>query len=563
MRLSKSTKMIRLVTGGCSMKFSVFIFSGFLSFTTGFSQSNVKLLSSDSMKVFRKDGISVWGNFYNAGNTASGGSLILEEGVNMVMYGDTFKNVNASQVGGGGEIIMTRPRPFPYATNGLQVFDGGGLLSSIPDLTINSPDDVELKINDLKVRDSLKFIQGHLILNKYDLVLGNGNPGTITGYNQDRYIITNGNTLDTAKGFFIREQIDNQNYVFPVGQSASDYTPAVLKNSGTADNFKVRVFDTVYEEGYYQFLYNSLSVPADERSVKRTWDVRESVKGGSNINMTLQYNTATEGSFFAYNRNHAFITHYVGYFPNFEGDTLAAWKWDNFRLSSTSAPVSPGTVTTGSPITAAAMKTRNGITSFSPFTITTWEVAATILPIDLLVFNAAWKSEKEAEILWTIEQKDEIINYTILKSTNGKDFTELKTLASNKKQGVISYVVTDMAVNNTGTEHYYYKLRIMDTKGNYTYSPVRMLKKQQTRIADLNIFPNPNNGKFLLILPEAGIENRIRVVDAMGRIIYETTAEAGNSNAYLKLSQISEGTYFIQVENELGKRTAKFLLVKE
>lgn len=555
--------MIRLVTGVYKMKLRVFVCLVFLSLTTGFSQSNIKLLSTDSMKVFKKDGISVWGNFFNSGNSAGGGSLILEEGVNMVMYGDTFKNVNASQVGGGGEIIMTRPRPFPYSASGLQVFDGGGLLSSIPDLTINSPDDVELKINDLKVRDSLKFVQGHLILNKYDLVLGNGNPGTLTGYNENRYIVTNGNTLDTAKGFFIREQIDNQNYVFPVGQSVNDYTPAVLKNSGTADNFKVRVFDTVYEEGYYQFLYNSLSVPADERSVKRTWDIRESVKGGSNINMTLQYNKNTEGSFFAYNRNHAFITHYVGYFPNFEGDTLAAWKWDNFRLSSTSVPVSPGTVTTGSPIAAAAMKTRNGVTSFSPFTITTWEVAATILPIDLLAFNAVWKSEKEATISWTLDQKEEIINYTIFKSTNGKDFSELKTIASNKKQGITRYVLADAEVNAAGTEHYYYKLRIMDTKGSYTYSPVRMLSKQQAVASDINLFPNPNTGVFLLTLAETATENKIKVVDAMGRVIMETISEAGNNNVYLKLPQISEGTYFVRVENETGTHTAKFVLVKQ
>jgi hypothetical protein len=519
----------------------------------------LKLMPTDSMKVFNKNGISIWGNFFNSGNSTNGGSLILEEGANIIMYGDTFKNINASQVLGGGEIIMTRPRPIPYSASGMQIFDGGGIVSSIPDLTVNSPNNVELKINDLKVRDSIKFITGKIILNKHDLILGNTTTaGIITGYDENKYIVTNGNTVDSLKGYFIRENITNNDYVFPVGFSTSDYTPSIINNSGTVDKFKVRVFDTVYEDGYTRNIANSFSISADERSVKRTWDIREGTKGGSNMALTLQYNMPSEGTAFNYNRNYAFVTHFVNYAPNTEGDTISNWKWDNFKRASTGTPISPGTITTGSPIGIAAMKTRSNITSFSPFTITTWEIAASPLPIHFLWFNAQWKNEKPM-LNWAVDENLNASKFKVYRSTDGVNFNSIDIVNNNQQSGLQSYNLID---NNypVNAKILYYKIEAVENNGTSIFTEIRTLTPRIKTSNVLSFFPNPASQSINILINNIEEQTAVKLYDYTGKLVLNQVTE--NNPIYtLDVNYLAEGSYVLVTENSEGVRSSKLMII--
>lgn len=525
------------------------------------SQSNVKLMSNDSMKVFNFNGISIWGNFINSGNSSNGGSLILNEGSNVIMYGDSFKNINATQIGGGGEIIMTRPRPTPYFKNGEQFFDGGGNGSSIPDLTVNSPNNVELKGSDLKVRDSIKFINGKIILNKNDLTLGNNsNAGIIVGYDENKYIITNGNTVDTLKGYFIREQIDNNNYVFPVGFNFNDYTPAVIRNSGTIDQFKVRVFDSVYENGYGRDLniYQQYSIDVNEKSVKRTWDIREGVKGGSDVNMTLQYNINTEGNEFNPNRNYAFISHYVGYFPNYEGDTFASWKWDNFSRNSTSAPVSPGTVTSGTSITTAAMKSRANISSFSPFTITTWAEGARVLPVNFINFNAVWQKSVPL-VSWTISSDLKVSKFVIYRSIDGINFEEVGQLIP-QNSSLKNFQFLDQSWKNQASV-VFYKVKAIDENFVEVFTNVKSLNNHFSSALKSLVFPNPTNRFLNVILAQEAENTSFSIVDMTGKEVL-SLVNSSNKQEVLDLSNLADGTYFLKINSYNNTEVVKIVLFR-
>ncbi len=538
-------------------KINSIIFSLFITwFTHSKAQVNVKLLPNDSMKIFNTNGISIWGNFYNSGNSSNGGSLILQEGTNVIMYGDSFRNINASPILEGGEIILTRPRPFPYNTSAKQYFDGGGLGSSIPDLTVDNLSNVELEFGDLKVRDSIKFINGHLILNKHDLVLGNNNPGVITGYNENRYIVTNGNTRDTLKGYFIRENVANSNVVFPVGQAINDYTPATINNSGTADLFKVRAFDTVYEDGYLRNIANSFSISADERSVQRTWDIREGTTGGSNVSLTLQYNVATEGISFNFGRNNAFISHFVGYAPNAEGDTISNWKWDNFMRSSTSAPSMPGTITTGSSIGTAAMKTRSNITSFSPFTITNWESAATPLPIKFLTFNAQWKNNTPL-LTWVVDESNTAKSFTVLRSYENQPFEPIGNVIA-KQSSFQNYQYLDVNYPKN-TDKIFYQIIANEPNNNITKSEIKVLKINQNVISTMMVYPNPAAQKVNIVL-DKNEENNLTITDITGKIVFNTSIN--NVEIYsISVQNFAEGTYMLNLQNSIEKVSAKLIVI--
>ena len=75
--------------------------------------------------------------------------------------------------------------------------------------------------------------------------------------------------------------------VFPVGTSASSYTPATLTNFGTADNFTINVQPKVLSGGTNGNAYIA-------GVVNRTWNINKSTPGTANVTITLQWNSGDE-----------------------------------------------------------------------------------------------------------------------------------------------------------------------------------------------------------------------------------------------------------------------------
>ena len=93
--------------------------------------------------------------------------------------------------------------------------------------------------------------------------------------------------------------------LFPVGNSSSSYTPATILNTGTNDQFSVRVGEGVTTAG-------RLLTSIDTGNVNRTWYISENETGGSNGQITLQWNGIDEqqGSG-GFDRTQSYISHFV------------------------------------------------------------------------------------------------------------------------------------------------------------------------------------------------------------------------------------------------------------
>ncbi len=542
---------------------NIFAFTVLLLLKTGFtySQAPVYLFPSDSLRIFSGGHMSVWGNFYNTGNIASGGSLVISNGGNLYFYGDTFINSNASKIEGNGNLEFRRPRPSPYASSSGQTIRSGGSAVSFPVITLNTTSTLSLNSNDLKIRDSLKFTSGHILLNKNDLILGNGNPGVITGYNENRFVITNGNTIDTLKGYLIREGIAGTSMIFPVGQAIGDYTPASIGNSGTQDNFKVRVFDTAYENGYT--LLTNINPSANNRSVQRTWDIREGNTGGSNVTLSLQHNTSTESSLFNSSRNKAFISHFVGTYPNNGGDTVSNWQWDMFKLASTSSPTSPGTLTSGSSIAGAAMKTRSGISSFSPFSITIWGSGAIPLPLHILNFEASWANKENAILKWKLTDPENLGFVSLERSEDGVQFLPVRTF--DLKTGAVSFNLMDIGIGKTMGARVYYRLKLTDKVGAVSMSQILSLtKNSDENAAQVTINPNPGNEIFYI---KSGINSSdilfsIQLINSFGQLVYSKKSDTSPIafQGSIDISGIPSGIYELKIESINGTNIQKVII---
>ncbi|TNE65505.1 MAG: hypothetical protein EP344_03010 [Bacteroidetes bacterium] len=171
--------------------------------------------------------------------------------------------------------------------------------------------------------NSLDFqaADNYVVLGDYNLQVAD-----IIGYGATRHVRT------TGAGFLVRT-VDGAPVVFPVGNTS--YNPVTLTNAGVSDLYRVRVAGNVLNNGYAGTAYTT-------NVVDRTWFIEETVPGGSDLSLQLQWNGSEELS--GFDRTMSYMSH-------FEGGT-----WDS-QAAGAAGGADPYT------------QSRTGITALSPFAI--------------------------------------------------------------------------------------------------------------------------------------------------------------------------------------------------
>ena len=207
--------------------------------------------------------------------------------------------------------------------------------NAFPNLLLANPLNLMLQGNDLLVRRSFNFQSGRVILNNTNVVMEPG--ATIGGFDNTKFFVT-GTT--TTGGALVRRTTGSQTtpIVFPIGTTTGSYTPASIIYTGLAQDLKLRVFENVYVRAIFG---NSDNI----NYLNKTWNLRFStLDPNSKIVLSIQHNSFEEGSKFTADRTSSFISRYQS---NIE-------KWDYIKAIG----VTPGVLTTGSPIANSHLNTR-------------------------------------------------------------------------------------------------------------------------------------------------------------------------------------------------------------
>ncbi len=369
--------------------------------------------------------------------------------------------------------------------------------------------------NNVNVSTEVNFLNNTLIeLGAQNLVIAPG--GVITNFDANNFVLTNGSGV-------LQQQVAAAPVVFPVGFSI--YNPATLSNSGTTDNFTVRVEDQVLAS------YPTGLVEVDG-VVSKVWMIDELVAGGSNVTMTLQWETSDELPNF--NRTASGITHWIG----------AAW---DRPATWTNAPAVGPTSWT---------QTRSGITTFSPFAV---EDIDTDLPVELMSFDAERMSPTEVDLHWQTASE-----------LNNRGFYIERMLEHESSFSVVGWVDgmgTSSEINNyqqvdangfTGTS--YYRLRQVDFDGTTSYSEIRAVAGNEADLfSDVSIFPVPVEDVLNIRLGElpTGVHSgQLRVVDLAGRVLFDANV-ALESYQVLNIEALEHwppAMYLLQLEMNDGTR---------
>ncbi len=176
--------------------------------------------------------------------------------------------------------------------------------------------------------------------------------------------------------------------------------------------------------------------------------------------------------------------------------------------------------------------------------------ATGVTPVTLSAFNISSQNDKPF-LLWTTLTENNADHFSLRRSYNGKDFTEIaKILCAGNSSVEKSYSFADEKIP-ASIKYVYYTLATIDKDGKTQLSPIKIYKNK-TALAKLitSISPNPIRGMGHLMLQfnaEKPGSMKVKIVDLQGHIILQTDVAAveGINNGHIHLGEIQGGIYII------------------
>jgi hypothetical protein len=371
---------------------------------------------------------------------------------------------------------------------------------------------VQLNTNVI-VNSKLTLTAGNIELNSSNLTIAQS--AIIEGYSASSYISTN------STGKLIQNGITSGSTAgktfFPIGHG-STYSPCIINNSGTMDDFSVSVNNTLLSNGT-----SGTSLSAN--NVNKTWFIDEAIIGNSNVNLTVFWNVLDEASSFS--NQSAYISHYQ------------SGSWDNFSNA----------VATNS--NGLYQLSRAGIVSFSPFGV----FGSSNLPVELIEFKATCTDEESVEVNWSTASEFNASHFILKHSRDALYWTDLnQQQAAGNSTETQFYKYTENGIDN---EINYYLLEQHDINGQVKkYGPISLMCSLTDN--EIGFYPNPTNGN-LTIKNLNDLTTNFSVYDLNGIRLY-TNFLAPNSVNNLELG-IKDGTYVIEFIGENGEKTSKILQI--
>lgn len=286
-------------TGTVDLTGSTFIFGDGVSSTTG--ADGFKLSSTLPLKnVTIQTGGAALRNVNLTANATVNGKLTMKSGaLALSTYSLTY----------GASAILE------YAGAASQT-TGVERLATLPNLTINNSNGVVLSGN-TTISNALTFTSGKLDLGAYNLTIGSS--GSIVGADASKYLITSG------AGLLKMNTVAVGTATYPIGSSASSYTPFLSTNNTSSDILGVNIHNT--------FTHATLD---NEKCVKLEWQGTDGTPGGNDGTITFSWNASDQGSSFD------------------PSQTVLLGVWDGSKYATSTVPVTgsgPYTVTMPVPVT--------------------------------------------------------------------------------------------------------------------------------------------------------------------------------------------------------------------
>lgn len=399
--------------------------------------------------------------------------------------------------------------------------------------------------------------------------LAGGSVQTITG---GQPFITNNLTLTNSAGYTLNQSLQAAGaatFTNGIVTATTASTPMIFGSAATLSG----VSNTSHVNGYVRYLGTSLfPYPVGDASNYRRIDITPSANAAG-IDCRYFKTDAGSGSFTGGGSNPTPLVAYN-----------KAEYWDLLPVSTATSTVtiyydqvvSPGMINSTSDLKIAHLSggnwldeggtatgtisagniTSNAVSTWSPFTLGSTSLASP-LPVILTGFSGLLVNNT-AQLNWEVTNEVSLRAYGVEKSCSGSDYTTIGEVTATNSR---SYQYTDAAIS---CQQAYYRLRMEDIDGKYTYSQVIGINTAGSN--GIHIMPNPVESQLIIRFGTGTAGSyAITILDINGRKVYnsERTVSDGETILLARPSQLQTGNYILSLQNqEKGTQSSFKIFVK-
>lgn len=175
------------------------------------------------------------------------------------------------------------------------------------------------------------------------------------------------------------------------------------------------------------------------------------------------------------------------------------------------------------------------------------------LPVKLTAFNGK-KAGTVVNLGWTTHTEENSDRFTVERSLDNNNFISIGEVnASGNTTLVKTYGFTD-AKPAAGVN--YYRLKMTDKDGTYTYSPVVMIQMRESTSA-ASLFPNPCSNNLVISHPSA--KNAQVVIYSASGVVVNRISAANTSQTSVLVQNLTKGIYYAVWQNDKDKIGLSFV----
>jgi len=184
---------------------------------------------------------------------------------------------------------------------------------------------------------------------------------------------------------------------------------------------------------------------------------------------------------------------------------------------------------------------------------------AGVLPVTLTSFTGR-TAARQNELQWSVSDESALSHYELERSSDGGLFTQIASVQAFNQRAAHGYNYNDALTGTSlSVTKWYYRLKIINANGNYTYSGTVVLDRPA--VQTIRMLSNPFQNKIEVIV-NTHESVLLNLYDASGKLIrrkeYKTTAGTIVC-AFDDVSTLSGGVYFLEAVVDRKRFTEKLI----
>lgn len=170
------------------------------------------------------------------------------------------------------------------------------------------------------------------------------------------------------------------------------------------------------------------------------------------------------------------------------------------------------------------------------------------LPVNLLSFAALLNQDR---VLLNWQSADEVMmsHYDIERSADGRNFKQVALVFCDESTArTKTYSFSDKLIN-PGERVIYYRLRMVDLDGKFTYSPIRLVNRDVNgNQLSIGTYPNPVHSQIQITVPSAWATKPVsyELFSANGQLMKRISSVYAGQTETIDLSDLKAGIYTIK-----------------